>query len=78
MRPVGAHGGEVVYFWSICFKGDLAFLNCDDICMCVVNKQFEFLEFVYDSVCRVVLVPYVDAVVAVTRIRVLLCCMCVC
>ena len=21
---------------------------CDDICMCVVNKQFELLEFVFD------------------------------
>ena len=28
----------------------LGFLNCDDICMCVVNKQFELLEFVFDSV----------------------------
>ena len=25
-------------------------LNCDDICMYVVNKQFELLEFVYNSV----------------------------
>ena len=25
-------------------------MNCDDICMCVVNKQFELLEFVFDSV----------------------------
>ena len=24
--------------------------NCDDICMCVVNKRFELLEFVFDSV----------------------------
>ena len=30
--------------------GELGFLNCDDICMCVVNKQFELLEFVFDSV----------------------------
>ena len=59
--------------------------------MCVVNKQFELLEFVFDSVyvdlqydemsltftagivslCfvyEVVLVPYVDAVVAVMRV----------
>ena len=27
--------------------GGLGFLNCDDICMCVVNKQFELLEFVF-------------------------------
>ena len=40
MRPIGAHGGEVMYFGS-----ELGFLNCDDICMCVVNKQFELLQF---------------------------------
>ena len=28
----------------------LVFLNCDDVCMCVVNKQFELLEFVFESV----------------------------
>ena len=32
------------------FRGELGFLNCDDVCMCVVNKQFEFLEFVSESV----------------------------
>ena len=77
------------------------FLDCD-VCMCVVNKHFELLEFVFDSVyvdlqydeisltftagsgslccvcgrlwsvCEVVVVPYVDAVVAVTVMRVLL------
>ena len=25
------------------FRGELGFLNCDDICMCVVNEQFELL-----------------------------------
>ena len=25
-------------------------LNCDDICMCVVNNQLELFEFVFDSV----------------------------
>ena len=29
------------------FRGELGFLNCDDICMCVVNKQFELLELVF-------------------------------
>ena len=24
--------------------------NCDGVCMCVVNKQFELIEFVFDSV----------------------------
>ena len=44
------HGGEVMYFGCVCFRGELGFLNCDDICMCVVNKQFELFEFVFDSV----------------------------
>ena len=39
-----------MYFRCVCFKGELDFLNCDDICMRVVNKQFEILEFVFDSV----------------------------
>ena len=86
-----------------CFRGELRFLACDDICMCVVHNQFELLEFVFNSVyvelkyneisltftagyvclcgvwshvgrlwyvCEVVVVPYKDAVVAVTVIRV--------
>ena len=35
---------------GVCFRGELGLLNCDDICMCVVNKQFELLEFIFDSV----------------------------
>ena len=35
--------------WSFYFRGELGFLNCDFICMCVVNKQFELLEFLFDS-----------------------------
>ena len=33
-----------------CFRDEFGFLNCDDICVCVVNKQFQLLEFVFDSV----------------------------
>ena len=50
MQFVGAHGGEVMYFWNVGFRGELGFLNCDDICMCAVNKHFELLEFILDSV----------------------------
>ena len=39
-----------MYFECFCFRGELGLLNCDDICMCVVNKQFELLKFVFDSV----------------------------
>ena len=35
-----SYGGEVMYFECVCFRGELGFLNCDHICMCVVNKQF--------------------------------------
>ena len=50
VQPLGTHGGEVMYFGCVFFRGELGFLNCDDICMCVVNKQFELLKFVFDSV----------------------------
>ena len=33
VQPISAYGGEVMYF-----KGELGFLNYDDICMCAVNK----------------------------------------
>ena len=36
--------------FGVWFRGELGFLNCDDVCMCVVNKQFELLEFVSESV----------------------------
>ena len=49
-RPIGAHCCEVMYFWCFGFRGELGFHNCDDVCMCVVNKQFELLEVVSESV----------------------------
>ena len=98
VRPIGAHN-EVMYFWCVCFRREPGFLNCDDSCMCIVNKKFKLIEFVFDSiyvdlkydemslnftagslclcglcirlwsVCEVGLIPYVDAVVAVTMMR---------
>ena len=49
VQPIGAHGSDVMYFWSICFRDELDFLNCDNICMYVVDKQIELLDFVFDS-----------------------------
>ena len=46
VRPIVTHCCEVMYFGCFDFRGELGFLNCD-ICMCVVNKQF---EFVFESV----------------------------
>ena len=42
-NPIGSHYCEVMYF-------EFYFLNCDDVCMCVVKQQFELLEFVSESV----------------------------
>ena len=39
-----------MYFGSFLFRGEPGFLNCDDISMCVVYKQFELLKFVFNSV----------------------------
>ena len=50
LQPIGTHGGEVMYFGCVRFRCELGFLNCGDICMCVMNKQFELLEFVFDYV----------------------------
>ena len=41
---------KLCIFWCFGFRGELGFLNCDDVCMCVVNKQFELFEFVSESV----------------------------
>ena len=48
VRPIGAHGDAVMYFGSFYFRGELHFLNCDDICMCIVNNKFKLLEFVFN------------------------------
>ena len=50
VQPIVAHCCEVLYFGCFDFRGDLDFLNCDYICICVVNEQFELLEFVFDYV----------------------------
>ena len=50
MQPIGVHGADVMYFGCFCFRGELGFLDCDDICMCVVNTHFELHEFVFNSV----------------------------
>ena len=74
VQPIGTHGGDVMYFGCVCFKGELGFPNCDDICMCVVNKQFEPLEFVYDSV--YIDLQYDEISLTLTAGSVSLCCVC--
>ena len=74
VQPVGTHGGEVMYFGCAYFRGELGFLNCDDIRMCVVNKQFGRLEFVFDSV--YVDLQYDEIYLTFTAGSVSLCCVC--
>ena len=50
VQPIVAHCCEVMYFGCFDFRGVLGFLSCDDVCMCVVNKQFKLLEFVSEFV----------------------------
>ena len=38
VQPIGAHCCEVMYFGCFGIRCELGFLNCDDVCMCVVNK----------------------------------------
>ena len=52
VQPMGSHCCEVMYFVCFGFKGGLGFLNCDDVFMCVVNKQFELLDGAYCSMLR--------------------------
>ena len=60
--------------WVFDFRGELGFLNCDDICMCVVNKQFELMEFVCGSV--YVDLQYDETSLTFTAGYVCLCCVC--
>ena len=36
VQPIGAHCCEVMYFGCFVFRGELGFLNCDDVCSACV------------------------------------------
>ena len=74
VQPIGKHGGEVMYFGCVSFRCEPGFLNCDDICMCVVNKQFELVVFVFDSVYGDL--QYVEISLTFTAVSLSLCCVC--
>ena len=74
VQPIGAHCCEVMYFCCVCSMDEIGFLNCDDISMCVVNKQSELLEFVFDSV--YVDLQYDEISLTFTAGSVSLCCVC--
>ena len=70
LLPIVAHCCEVMYCGCFDFRGELGFLNCDDVYMCVVIKQFELLEFVFESV-------YVDSMMRFISLLLLWLCACV-
>ena len=74
MQSIVAHCCEVMYFGCFDFRGELAFLNYDNIRMWVVNKQFELLEFVSESV--YVDLQYDEISLTFTAGSVCLCCIC--
>ena len=37
VQPIGVHCCEVMYFGCFGFRGELGFLNCDDICSACVS-----------------------------------------
>ena len=74
VQPIDTHSGEVMYFGCVYFRSEPSFLNCDDICMCVVNKHFELLQFVFDSV--YVDLQYAEISLTFTAGSVSLCCIC--
>ena len=39
VQPIGTHGGEVMYFGCVSFRGELGFMNFDDICLSVVKSS---------------------------------------
>ena len=58
--------------WAL--SGERGFLNCDDVSMCVLNMQFELLEFIFDSV--YVDLQYDEISLTFTAGPVSLCCVC--
>ena len=42
VQPIGAHGSEVMYFGSFCFRSELGLLNCDDICVLMESSCVSF------------------------------------
>ena len=65
---------EVMYFGCFGFRVEFGFLNCDDVCMCVVNKQFELVDFVFNS--AYIDLQYDEISLTFTAGSVSLCCVC--
>ena len=56
------------------FRDEFGLLNCDDICMCVLNNQFELLQLIFYSVYADL--RYDEISLIFTAGSVSLCCVC--
>ena len=46
VQPIGAHCCEVMYFGCFGFRGELGFLNCDDVCRGVLfTRLLDIVEY---------------------------------
>ena len=63
-------------WWTTNGNVGLGSRNCDAICMCVVNKQFELLEFVFNSISIYVDMKYNEISLAFNAGSVCLCGVC--
>ena len=45
MQPIGSHCCEVMCFGCFVFRGELGFLNCDDVCMCLSSSSLFLIPF---------------------------------
>ena len=61
MKLIGAHGGEVMYF-----RGELDFMDCDDISMCCCCLSFSPCSFPSRSLTSSVAFLYFSTIVGST------------
>ena len=59
VQHIGAHCCEVMYFGCFGLRGELGFLNYDDVCMCVVNKQFELPDITINFMVKFCTLVYI-------------------
>ena len=70
VKPIVAYCSEVMYFLDFDFRGELGFLTCDDICMCIVKNSL--------SSSRLFLIPFMLTCSMMKLISLLLLGLCTC
>ena len=52
VQPISTHGGDVMYFGCVCFRGELGFLNFDNICSLSSSSLYLILFMLTCSMMR--------------------------